>query len=389
MPKIEIQRIVEQLLTEEDMHHSVSGKLDSGEHPYGNHPSLSREMAKELGTKLFSDIVDRVKRYSGVNNFNKMSAQQLMFGALGQAMRVEQQHKDELEELAVRIVREEFGIDSDTIDFDAKLTPRGASFEKIKSSGDEVQKPEGHSDEKLDLEVAKRKLINSMIHGGARKGQYMFHLVEDELENIDEDLVKLYGTLMAVNDFNYWAFSDEEINALSQQQGQRAGSVHIDYSGDKPKIVAQGMSFPLLLHELNKGVLELISMWGLPQDENVKDYVLSKTDFLEAENWDLKIGPGVWERFNEAIGVDDHEVKSHLYQELVQMPAEEFHKKMGELIKGSEEGKQWLTDLANEIKEDIKKEDYEDAIGQYSNDDDDDGFDDLDADDIDISDLFK
>ena len=71
------------------------------------------------------------------------------------------------------------------------------------------------------------------------------------------------------------------------------------------------------------------------------------------------------------------------------MPAEELHKKMGELIKGSEEGKQWLTDLANKIKEDIKKEDYEDAIGQYSNDDDDDGFDDLDADDIDISDLFK
>ena len=62
MPKKEIQRIVEQLLTEENMHRSVSGKLDSGEHPYGNHPSLTREMAKQLGTDLFRDIVARVKR---------------------------------------------------------------------------------------------------------------------------------------------------------------------------------------------------------------------------------------------------------------------------------------------------------------------------------------
>ena len=395
MSKEEVKRIIAELLTEEDMHRSVSGQLDSGEHPYGDHPSLSREMSAQLGRDLFTDIVDRVKRYSGTDSFNKMSAQQLMYAALGESIEIEQEHKDDLEALAVKVVSDQFGIGPDVVEFDANLTPRGASFAKVKTQQAQVEKPEGHSDEKLSAEISKRKLINSMIHGGARRGQYMFHEVEDELRNIDDDLVKLYGTLMSVNDFNYWAFSDAEIASLGQQSSQRAGSVHVERiqreegeSGPLWKIVAEGMSFPLLLHELNKGVLELVSIHGLPEDEEVHKYVLSKTDLLDSETWDLKIGPGVWDRFVDAVG-DDSEVRSHLYQELVSLPAEEFNHKMKELIEGSDEGKQWLVDLANEIKEEIKKEDYEEAMGQYSDEDDDDGFDDIDADDIDISDLFK
>ena len=69
MSKEEVQRIVAALLTEEDMDRSVSGQLDSGEHPYGDHPSLSREMSQQLGRDLFRDIVDRVKRYSGEDSF--------------------------------------------------------------------------------------------------------------------------------------------------------------------------------------------------------------------------------------------------------------------------------------------------------------------------------
>ena len=396
MSKEEVKRIIAELLTEEDMHRSVSGQLDSGEHPYGNHPSLSREMASQLGRDLFTDIVDRVKRYSGTDSFNKMSAQQLMYAALGESIEIEQEHKDDLEALAVKVVSDQFGIGPDVVEFDAKLTPRGASFAKVKTQQTQVEKPEGHSDEKLSAEISKRKLINSMIHGGARRGQYMFHEVEDELRNIDDDLVKLYGTLMSVNDFNYWAFSDAEIASLGQQSSQRAGSVHVEKiqreegeSGPLWKIVAEGMSFPLLLHELNKGVLELVSIHGLPEDEEVHKYVLSKTDLLDSETWDLKIGPGVWDRFVDAVG-DDSEVRSHLYQELVSLPAEEFNHKMKELIEGSDEGKQWLVDLANDIKDEIKQEDYEDAMKQHSSDDDDeDGYGDLDADDIDISDLFK
>ena len=55
--------------------------------------------------------------------------------------------------------------------------------------------------EKFDLEKAKRRFINSLIQGASKKGHYMFHLVKDELENINPQLLNLYGVLMSVNDY--------------------------------------------------------------------------------------------------------------------------------------------------------------------------------------------
>ena len=71
---------------------------------------------------------------------------------------------------------------------------------------------------------------------------------------------------------------------------------------------------------------------------------------------------------------------------------------MKELLSGSRKGKQMLTDLANDVQDDIKKRESDEVLGSYSDDDfdygdddvmDPDGDDDPDIDDIDISDLFS
>ena len=65
--------------------------------------------------------------------------------------------------------------------------------------------------EKFDLEKAKRRFINSLIQGASKKGHYMFHLVKDELENINPQLLNLYGVLMSVNDLLYWILPDQMV----------------------------------------------------------------------------------------------------------------------------------------------------------------------------------
>jgi len=113
---------------------------------------------------------------------------------------------------------------------------------------------------------------------------------------------------------------------------------------------------------------------------------MDKTDFLEDEMWDLRLGPGLWERFIDAIGADDFDVKNHLYSEIIQMPAKQFLDFMKEIQSGSEKGKQMMVDLAKRIKDDIQKDEYEDATGEYEEED----VTTLEEpmDDIDISDLF-
>ena len=58
--------------------------------------------------------------------------------------------------------------------------------------------------EKFNLEKAKRRFINSLIQGASKKGHYMFNLVSEELNNINPELLNLYGVLMSINDLLYW-----------------------------------------------------------------------------------------------------------------------------------------------------------------------------------------
>ena len=37
----------------------------------------------------------------------------------------------------------------------------------------------------------------------------MFHLVEEELNNISPDLINLYGVMMSINDLVYWIMPDQ------------------------------------------------------------------------------------------------------------------------------------------------------------------------------------
>ena len=97
---------------------------------------------------------------------------------------------------------------------------------------------------------------------------------------------------------------------------------------------------------------------------------MDKADFLEDEMWDLRLGPGLWERFIDAIGADDFDVKNHLYTEIIQMPAREFLDFIKEIQSGSNKGKQMMTDLANKVKDEIQKDEYEDATGEYEENDD-------------------
>ena len=149
------------------------------------------------------------------------------------------------------------------------------------------------------------------------------------------------------------------------EEAQVFGKEKIDLSTNPPTIVAKGMTFPVLVHELHKGVMEYLSLHGLPGDKELRQKVMDKTDFLEDEMWDLRLGPGLWERFIDAIGADDFDVKNHLYSEIIQMPAKQFLDFMKEIQSGSDKGKQMMVDLAEKIKEDIQKDEYEEATGEY------------------------
>ena len=405
------------------METGIEDKLKTGDHPYKEHPSIpqgteERSGVQDIASEQFNAVVEKLKFYLGdkvdVETFDQITVYQILMGALQETIRLESENRGELQDLAVQVVMDYFNIKDDNFQFKATIVDVGeVNISQIKHQEealeDAAQKEmeEDNTEEVLtlpdnpdeieamlqqfatqaetqaqvegvdkDAQVSKRRMLNALIQGAANNSQYLFNFVNDQLRDIDPDLPELYGMMISANDLNYWLWSDEQMKAAQQQArggqegGQEsgasaAGMEEVDAKTDPPTITAVGINFPVLIHELVKGVMEYYAMFGLPENANVAEDVLSKTEFLNIEKWDLRFGPTIWRRFVQAVGTDDwDDIKQYLIVEITEMPADQFNAFMKELISGSDEGKRKMAELAAKVREDITQDNYNDAMDE-------------------------
>lgn len=371
--KVRIRRITEAIEYDpehpERMNPGLEGKLRSGEHIFGKSKSLpvgsdTQNYSEKLAGQRFKEIINKVKRYHGVRNITP-NMMQMMFQIMGEISQIETRHKEALERLAVDIVSEEFDLPEQMLE--ATLSPPGSPLshkeDDEEDDGDDTESPQPNIPkqpksakrmEELELEVDKRRVINALMQGAAKKGHYIFHMVADELDAIDPRLMGLYGKLMSLADFQYWVIPD------TMMTGQVGGVEKIDWrKAEKPKnrdeeedmedanieegdeipvVVAKAWIFPLLVHELIKGALELAAInWAdghLDFDEHKE--VIEKADTDEGEIWGMRLGPGMWEKFLDCIGTENYDIKQWLFKELSKLPAKQFHEFMKEILSGSQ-----------------------------------------------------
>lgn len=356
-----------------------------------------------VASKRFKDVVEKVKRYTGMQEITGQNAfmqlQRALMGAVQKVLQIESQNKEYLEKLAVKLVKDEMGI-TDQFQFDAKLVPMGGIDQsRFQKQGEEPEEEEIEAQfgqkaeqdledfmsamEKFDREKAKRRFINALIQGSSKKGHYMFELSRESLNKINPDLVSLYGTLMSINDLIYWLMPDEAVMMMAGNEQSMAGKEEIDDQTDPPTIIARGVFFPVLLHELIKGVMEVFGTHGLPDDPKSQQMIMGSTDTLPNEIWDLRLGPVIWEKFLQAYPIelfddDKKHIQHYLFARFSALETEEFFDVAKKILSGSPEGQKFVKDMVNDIISDLKKRDLEDSLGSYEDDDDDDDDDGLD-----------
>jgi|TARA_R110001606_G_scaffold76551_1_gene177016 hypothetical protein len=379
----------------ERMSPDIESKLKSQDHPLGKHqafPDVDKDGIPDnfeelIASQRFQDVVQKVKDATGVENIDPqtfMSLQPMLMQAAQRILQIESQNKEVLENLAVELVVGEMGIPEGDLQFDAKLEkPNMSGMQqkpKEKKKKKELEFPNFEMEDeaakrlqKLDLEKQKRRFINSLIQGSAKKAHYMYHLVNERLNDINPDLVGLYSIVMSVNDLMYWVMPDMEgmIGGGGAEQAM-AGKEELDLETDPPTIKAKGLMFPILVHELYKGVMEYVSAHGLPSDPDMAQEVIGMEDTLPAEIWDLRLGPVIWEKFLEVYPEDffntdeQKRIKNYFYFKFVSLEAEEFLKLAKEILSGSQEGKNQVKKMIDGIVNQLKQEDYEDASGEIT-----------------------
>ncbi len=355
----------------ERMHPKLEEELRDQRHSLGKHPALPDSDEYSFEQKImgqrFEEVCKRYKRAFDTENIDNEQLVKKMMPLVYETIAIESNHKDALEELAIKMIREEYDMDEDAVEIIAELTPeitlKGAQKNPTPIQVKEMEF-ESHDDiANANEEVYKRRFLNAMTQGAAKKCNHMFHMVDDELTNLDPRLPNRYAKMMSAADYMYYAIPkiDEEKGSVT------GGMVEVEYpSKENPKAVihAQAMVFPVLIHEIVKGVMELLSAHGLPKDKKLTEFVTSKADFVAAEPWDMRLGPAIWGRFTEAIDADDFNMKHHVYSELASLPAKEFHVCMKEIMAGTNRGKKIVKEIIANVKREIQEEEFNNALNE-------------------------
>jgi len=379
----------------ERMAGDVERKITGKQTPFHNFPAMpemDRDFIELISSKRFKDSVDKVRMAMGdTRTIQGQNALMQLMGTVGQAMQrlimIQSQNAEELEALAVKLVKDELGIPDGAMQFDAQLMmqPMGAA-EGMKSepempSEEEVEELMGDI-ENFNLERAKRRFINSLIQGAAFKGGHMYVMVRDEINDINPQLMNLYAVTQALMEHAYWIFPDME--GMAGGGGGQMGQSEFDPETDPPTVKARAVTFPLLVHELVKGVYEVFGTHGLPDDPRQAEMVLSAEDSLPSEIWDSRLGPIFWEKFVSTYPIELFEddmkhIQHYLFMRFSSLSAEEFMTLAKKILKGDPDGQRIIQRMVDEIVKELKEQDYKDAMGDE---DEDEGYDDVDLSDL-------
>lgn len=385
------------------VHPEKHTKIGARSHPLGNNPAFP-QWTPPQGSRSshWEELVSSeqyqatLKRLSDFINRSKPEAQRrplrredlgTVFNALMSSVRtaaeIEQPHKNKLVKMAIDLIFEqpefrklkepyqngEFRIDAALGAADlsgAQMStdqPEEAEEEQDLSdlegdySEEAVEQEEQAAEVLADItpEIAKRKFINALIHGGAVSKNYAYQLITTEIQAINPNLTTLYGIAMAGSELGYFAMPDSAAASALENPEQQGGSTEVEFDENEvPVVKARGLIFPMLVQELTKGLLELLAYEGLPSDPKVAQEVIDKSDFVDEESWAMIMGRGLWMRFVNALGGDSDEITMHLYNKIVSMPVDEFNKTMQAIQGGGQPATDVVKRLAQQVRADIE-----------------------------------
>ncbi len=222
-------------------------------------------------------------------------------------MVLEHPHKEELVEIAIDIVRDMYNV-PDKINLRAFL--ENSDEEEGDGFDDASAEVEMISEErKLELqpEIEKRRILNSIVHGAAiYQWTSAYYIAADKLADINPELLEKYNRLSAlVNYFNWQMVQEDMMNMGGRPVLQGYNKVDVE----NKDIKASAMNFPVLIHELSKGVVDYLISAGIPQLPPYElEYVYAEADKYSHEQWHYFFGPTLWKSMLDTSDVTSHDL---------------------------------------------------------------------------------
>jgi hypothetical protein len=311
----------------------------------GMYPSLDAENQAYLElitSATYKRSVERLAKYLGMSiealhkkHPSFSSLYNIILTNFFNTIQAEENYKDELQTLAVETVLDlpEFKAVKEMVAegmliIDAKLdTPNlsnAITENELKAKNGKLSTSEKDTQQlatefvkpELDPDIlAKRSFAKTLTQGNAVNKFYLFHLVEDKLNQINPQLPKMYGIVCAGTTMSYYGMPMIEMSKAFANSAA-VGSAEVE---NDSTIKARGANFPILVHEIVKGIYNWLTYDIATQSELDRET-------LDQEVLELMSGEEVYNNFRKLIDVKDQYLIPFIVKDLLRHPAEVIKK---------------------------------------------------------------
>lgn len=299
---------------------------------------------------------------------------------------------------------------SEKKDKEEKPKKKGISFKNLfNNPNQEEESP--NKDKEISMETHKRKIANNIIQGEAKNTKHIIHsdgckegLIEIFGDKDGKEIHKIFDRITKIMDAMDWVTpEDVQKQMWDEQAGGFAGKAQVKWdkkpdaakdseededeekedeescpncvnkegdinkeeakealAGGKARIIAQGIDFPMLIHEAVKGIYELIASAGQAKDIEVAQAVALDADDLFNEMEDLRYGPMIAADLRDFVhqykDIDAFpNLREHFFGKMILLPSEEFLSLMKGILMKTPEARKKVDDMLDEIVKELKE----------------------------------
>lgn len=332
----------------------------------GTHPALPPEEEETfVGFILKNQYQCVMKPFEGQDISPKELSKKLN-ELITECKNVEAGSKEALETLCNNVCCTIFNIPDDTIDIESKLV-ESCDMTKYRMLPEPTPDFTFNDIDELRYltdEVYKRRMVDVLMVGAAAYYGYNLDFYIREIYKINPELIRLYSEIIKYN----MALLYNQPDTIKLIEKCNSGRVDVFIGGqdDRIKIKAEGIIFPVLLEYTVRGLFEAATQNGLPSDMETADYILKKTDYRLAENWDMRLGIPLWSILMSDIEESGYELdtvgSNFILMEISKLKPETFNDYLQNAFKKTRKGVAMTKELMDTIEYNKQADEFDNFI---------------------------
>lgn len=330
----------------------------------GVHPSFPPEeeipFDMLLTNERFEEITSKIKNLDLIDYSIKNINKELKI-TIDKIKNIENNFKEKLENICYNYIIDLFQVPEGLVAFDCKIVEKVDSDKAQVKDNETIEFENIKQRTRLHDAVYKRRIINAIITGGAIRLSWIDKKLIGELYDIMPELPTLYRKVVLLNE--YMLFT-KNYTGISENNKKQSGISYLTIGNEttKNKILVEAEIFPVLLYESIRGFLEMFAAYGLPSSKKECAYVMSKADFINAEPWDMRLGPALWDRLMDIFNNPETQDLPMLLTLLFSQRTEKFNNILQEFFGKTKRGESIAMNILMKAEQETEYDDFEELM---------------------------